>query len=182
MSAAKFEVTPLLEELKNRGIQHEYLELGVGVFESLKTIHHNIHLFKNAKIIFIGSCGTQTEFYKPETFEINKLSWLPLAERTQMAHRIEDCDPEINLETISSFPKRHVVCSSNLSLTNKGLSKDQVENIESYGVVRALSSVTDKIHVFLTSTNQVGASGHDQWLQHFKNAAMVIKSDIVGIL
>jgi len=178
ISAAKFEVKHLLEALNHKGIQYEYTELGVGVFESLKTIHQKLPQFKDDKVIFVGSCGTQNEFHAPETFEIQKLSWLPLAERTQLAHRIEGCDPDIAISTMTSLPKRHVVCSSNLSLTNKGLSEDQVENIETYGVVRALMSSTQKVHVFLTSTNQVGPKGHDQWVKHFKNAAKVVANDL----
>ena len=182
ISAAKFEVTHFLEALNDKSVDHEYIELGVGVFESLKTVHQKIALFKDSKVIFIGSCGTQYEFQAPETFEIQKLSWLPLAERTSEAHRIEGCDPELNLGTITTLPKRHVVCSSNLSLSNKGLKQDQVENIETYGVVRALLPTTKNIHVFLTSTNQVGPKGHDQWVQHFKNAASVVASDLSSIL
>ena len=134
----------------------------------------NKEFFQGADIWFVGSCGISGEFLKPEVFEISKVSWLPLGERKKISHRIGDLDPPVTIDHQNRFPLKNVICSSNLSLSNEGMAENDVENVEAYGVVHALQKNYKSFSMFLVSTNQVGAMGHEQWISHHKHAAQTI--------
>ena len=175
VSAARFEVEPLLAHLQKEKKLYEYLEIGIGVFQSMKTTLNHLDFFQNSDVYYFGTCGTVTSFHQPQVFAVKSVAWQSIGERLGKSHRIQNTDPVIPLAADGV----DCICASNLSLSIESLAQDVVENVELYGVATALQNTSSKLRAFLCSTNQIGLQGHEQWVKHHQDATLSTRDFVI---
>lgn len=198
VSAAKFEVEPLLERLETTENQIQYVEAQVG---SIKSARSSGMLFEKAKgkdVIFIGSCGVFGEFIEPTLVRAKKTVWLPTCERVNIAYSINGVDEPFTLPKPPTWTKdieeATVICASTISKTSEisdesairaGINKEKdllVENLELYSVAEVLASSAKSFVSIFAITNAVGSNSHKQWKVNFKKAATLTSDYIINKL
>ena len=177
VSAVAFEATPTLETLKRCGIEHEYLEIGIGPINAAKSSAQLKEKAKNSDVIYIGSAGTFSSFKRPYLAKVDDVYWMPTAERMGLAKHMVDLHRPISFPRSQKFdlPRKTVLTSSSVSLSSEvAVSQlpsrgDLIENMELYSVASELVEVARSVEVIMGITNSVGPDGSKEWLKNFKS-------------
>lgn len=188
IAAAKFEIEPLVAELKQHGHSPEFGLVGIGAINAAKNARVTADFCRNRDVIFVGTCGSFVPFDGVKLIRATKVFWSPTGERVGLAYTVRDTAPPISLPDppiwATQLDTRQVLCSPTISLTNH-LSPNLpaealVENLELYSCISDIAEVCATLAVILAITNQVGPDSHAQWRQYFSIAASRTAEFIAG--
>ncbi len=180
VSAVHFEAEPTLEQFRKRGISFEYFEAGVGPIHAARSAGELCKRASGRHVLILGTSGSFTEFTAPYLVQIDKVFWLPTAERMGIAKYLPKIHPPVDLPKTGNFdlPYRQILCSTSISLhPDIGIFTDEIdlppsefliENMEAYPLVYELLPVVKSLDVIMGITNEVGPHGSIQWQQNFR--------------
>ena len=97
-AAAHFEAESTLQALAQKGIPHDFFEIGIGPLAASRNAERMRGLVENNHVIFIGTCGTFTRFVKPEIVTVKEVRWQPTCERIGASKRVSGIDMPIRLQ------------------------------------------------------------------------------------
>jgi hypothetical protein len=177
VSAAKFETEPITKTSFHRLVD-EYIEIGVGVLDSMYLLPGVIERLRNKNIIFIGTAGRFGTFFSPELVCASEVQWLPTGDRLKKSYSVPQHSP-LNLDPIAIVSRdllpATVVCGPSVSTdvpTGFHDAKSSVvENIELYGVAVRVVPVASSFTAILGITNAVGPNSHIQWKANWSECA-----------
>ena len=175
VSAVRYEAEPILSAIPDC----DYIECGVGIFASTVSAQKHRSLCAGKDILYVGSCGSFTEFKNIEIIKGKSSRWSPTCERNGLSYPVITM-PDLQLTSIqelTSIPSKQIVCASNVSLVCSG-SELQVENIEVYSFFLQIINIVRSANVILAITNQVGENAHKQWEENYQRGAMMIRKTL----
>ena len=181
ISAVLYEAKPTLEMLVKNHIQCDYWEIGVGPINAAKSSIALKNEMTGKNILYLGSAGSFGEFKDPYLVSVEKVSWLPTAERMGLAKNMTDLHKPVLIPRTYHFdlPKKHALTSTSVSynaevkveLTQK---RDElIENMEAYPIVSEFETIAESIDVIMGITNAVGPNGSNEWKKNFKKIAQM---------
>ena len=85
ISAARFEAKPSIEILRKNNIKYDYFEFGIGPIHAAKSAEKLKERAKGKNVIYLGSCGTFSDFREPYLATVDQVHWMPTAERMGLA-------------------------------------------------------------------------------------------------
>lgn len=195
VSAAGFEVLPLLGVLASHGIIHDSIETGIGALEASARSEAIAHVAAGREVIFVGTAGTFGMFSKPFLCTTRRVTWMPACERMGLGYGIPrgaihsvDLPPDTDLTT--SLPRVNILCSPSISLDGRFdplISRhfnpsDCAENLELYSCIRPLIASAANVSVLIGITNGVGPAAHEEWKQWHGVAAEMTAEHVNRIL
>ncbi|MEY4632283.1 MAG: hypothetical protein RIQ81_2403 [Pseudomonadota bacterium] len=182
VSAVDFEVRPLCQRLKARGIPHRTAHTGIGSLAAAASALELGRLSTGCHVIFVGTAGTFASFEQPFLCTASRVCWLPSGERTGISYGI----PRGKLHALAlepsariGLPEKTVLCSPSISMTSafapdwekELIPGDCVENLELWSCAAALKAGAKRLDVILGITNQIGPNAHEQWVKWHGQAA-----------
>lgn len=175
ISAVGFEAKPTLDMLEKNNIEHEYMEIGIGPINAAKSTTALKEKAKGKNVIYLGSAGSFGEFSAPYLVMVNKVYWMPTAERMGIAKYMEDLHKPISIPATGNFDlqAKTVLTSTSVSL-DASISLDLpeqsklIENMEAYSVAAELNEVAESVDIIFGITNGVGPDGSKEWVKNFK--------------
>ena len=175
ISAVGFEAKPTLDMLEKNNIEHEYMEIGIGPINAAKSTTALKEKAKGKNVIYLGSAGSFGEFSAPYLVMVNKVYWMPTAERMGIAKYMEDLHKPISIPATGNFDlqAKTVLTSTSVSL-DASISLDLpeqsklIENMEAYSVAAELNEVAESVDIIFGITNGVGPEGSKEWVKNFK--------------
>ena len=175
ISAVGFEAKPTLDMLEKNNIEHEYMEIGIGPINAAKSTTALKEKAKGKNVIYLGSAGSFGEFSYPYLVTVNKVYWMPTAERMGIAKYMEDLHKPISIPATGNFDlqAKIVLTSTSVSL-DASISLDLpeqsklIENMEAYSVAAELNEVAESVDIIFGITNGVGPDGSKDWVKNFK--------------
>ena len=195
LSAAEFEVRPLLAMLGRRGIDANSLEVGIGALEAASRAPGIATAAKGKNVVFIGTAGTFGAFTKPSLCTAGRVVWMPACERLGLGygiprgtvHQVKFPEPA---RFARELPAMTVLCSPSISLDNrfdesiraKLDPRDCVENLELYSCARAITATAASFEVVMGITNSVGPGAHEEWKAWHEEAAEMTAALIDGLV
>lgn len=179
ISAARFELEPLVNGLQQRGHTPDMLLTGVGAIAAAKKSRVIAEQCRGRDVIFVGTCGSFSSFSKVYLVRAQEVCWSPTCERLKLAYTIKDSMPPLSLPDpppyLISLPPKKVLCTPGISLVGalpEGFSTENtVENLELYSCIAEIATQAQSLAVILAVTNLVGPESHLQWKQNFPIAA-----------
>lgn len=175
ISAVKFEAKPTLEMLDSNGVNYEYMEFGVGPINAAKSALKIKNGAKGKNVLYLGSVGTFGVFTDPHLVVIDKVWWMPTAERMGLAKCMEDMNTPVDIPLTGYFdlPVRQILTSSSVSFTadisvNLPQHDVLVENMEAYSIVGDLIESAQSLDVIMGVSNAVCPEGSTQWAENFE--------------
>jgi len=186
ISAAKFEVLPLLSLLERVGCSFEYVSFGVGSIESAKNSRSLARRCEGRDVLYIGTCGTFSGWVSPQLIYARKLFWLPPCVRVGIAWSIEELKSGISLPSppvwLEVLPQKTVLCSSSIAKSPfvspelmesfSLISMDcLVENLELYSCAVDVLKYAKSFIAILGVTNGIGLQGRLEWRSNFQEVA-----------
>jgi len=190
VSAAKFEVDPLLRELYKKQVNYSYFELGVGPIHAAKKYSELEKICAYKKVLYIGTCGSFAPFHKPYLIQAEKTYWMPTGLRSGLSHAQESWYPPLSFTHKSKLdlPKKVILTSPELSLNpkissklNLGIKEELYENMELYPIAEALKK-SPSLEIILAVTNEIGERGHEQWKKNFKEVALLTRDFVLDYI
>jgi hypothetical protein len=174
-SAAKFEATPLLDKLIYRGISFTYIEVGIGAIRSAQISSSFRKVVQGRTILFVGSCGSSSNFTEPYLISPNAVKWNPIDVRQSRSYLVKNAEPKYLLSPHSELNQdgntTEVSCSSSISLDFEP-SPNVFENLELYSVCANWVQICARFYCTLGVTNQLGPNSHESWLKYHRDAAI----------
>ena len=193
VSAAEFEVRPLLAMLGRRGIETSNLEVGIGALEAASRAPGIAAKARGKNVLFVGTAGTFGEFKEPWLCTASRVVWMPACERLGIGYGIpRGTIHQAKLPDSSRFakglPAMTVLCSPSISLDNRFDESVRarldppncVENLELYSCARAIMATAASFEVLMTITNAVGPGAHEEWKAWHEVAAEMTATWIEG--
>lgn len=184
VSAAKFEVLPLLKELEKKSFPFTYFEIGIGPLNAAQKSSELEALCEGTHTFYLGTCGTFGPFEKPYLVQASKTYWMPAGIRTGISDFENSWAPPIQFKNYSKeidLPKKIILTSPEISITKEIKRKELVEasseyceNMELYPVASALEKAS-KLNIILGVTNAIGPSARNEWKQNFRLASQITK-------
>ena len=186
VSAAPFEIAPLVQRFEKKRIDFKVAECGIGAIAAATKAHELGDAAVGRHVIFVGTSGTFAPFAGPSLCTTSRVVWLPACERLGLGYGIpRGTLHEVRLPTgqtpilTADLPAMTVVCSPSISL-EAGFTGELlkvldpalcVENLELFSCIKPLLDSADSVEVILGITNQIGPSAHEQWLKFHKIVA-----------
>jgi hypothetical protein len=195
VAAVKFEMDPLLESLSLEGEEVDWIECGIGAIKPARKSNKLGDKCLGKDVIYVGTCGSFSDFSVPEVIRAEKVLWLPPCVRGNLSWLIEDLDKPIDLPKCPDwafpFPAKTVICSPSISKSNHiaiDVRRDfylpdndyLVENLELYSSVESILDTSRSFVAILGVTNGVGPDGRIQWKQNFKTLAKMTADAIMS--
>ncbi len=188
VSAAPFEIAPLVARLEKKRLDFKVAECGIGALTAASRARELGDAAAGRHVIFVGTSGTFAPFTEPCLCTASRVIWLPACERLGLGYGIPrgslhevHLSPEVTSSLTSGLPAMTVICSPSISL-EAGFTDDLlrvldpelcVENLELFSCIKPLLDSADGVEVILGITNQIGPEAHEQWLKfHAKVAEM----------
>lgn len=179
IAAAKFEVEPLKNALEQLGFAPEVQIVGIGALNAAKNARGVAEACRGRTAVFVGTCGSFSEFSRPVLITGQEVYWLPTSDRLGISYSIKDSAPPIklrkSLELTNGLPSKKIICGPSISkigtLPDNFLSDSCVENLELYSCAAEIEAKATSFSVILCVTNLVGPDSHQQWKEHFASAA-----------
>lgn len=193
VSAAEFEVRPLVATLRRRGIPAATFHVGIGALEAATHAAAVATAARGKHVVFVGTAGTFGEFSRPWLCTASHVAWMPTCERMGLGYGIpRGSIHQVTLPGPAKFalglPEATVLCSPSISLDssfheNVRAKLDPsrcVENLELYSCVRPVLSAASSFEVIIGITNAVGPDAHQQWKTWNEEAAEMTAAWIEG--
>jgi hypothetical protein len=176
LSAAAFE-TDLIRLSKFHANVDRYIELGVGVLESMYRLGALGESLHGKDILFVGTAGILGPFSNPWLVTVESVEWLPTGDRLGHSYSVPK-HPPLSTRSIPSLvaklPVARCFCGPSVSIDSQvveTLTVSSIENIELYGVAQRILPCARSFSVILGVTNAVGPESHAQWKSNWKECA-----------
>jgi hypothetical protein len=173
-SAAKFEVSALLQLLDSQEISYCYLEVGIGAIRSSKLAEAMKQLVIGRNVLFVGTCGSSEQARVGQVVTAGVCAWKPISVNLQASYLISGIEEPICLDPLSSdsLPVVEISCSSTITKINlKNSETCRFENIELYSVATCWRELAGKFFTLMGVTNLIGPDSHEQWLSNHRSMA-----------
>ena len=191
VSAVKFEVKPLLIEMKKKDYVFESFEIGIGPLKAARSSKELEKKCHGAHVIYVGTCGVFVPLEKPYLISAKETHWMPAGVRSGISDINPSWEPPVSFEGIPQshdLQKGIILTSPEISLTkdfkNKEMKENSssiYENMELYCVAEALKK-SAKLDIILGVTNEIGPNSRSEWKENFKKLAKMSKSYILNLL
>jgi hypothetical protein len=177
ISAAKFEAEPIYKTNFHRLVD-EYVEVGVGVLNSMFNLPPLVDRLRDRNILFVGTAGRFGEFISTELTCAAEVRWLPTGDRLNNSYSVPHHEA-IKLKPITllshDIASVTALCGPSVSTDIPegfaALVPDAVENIELYGVASRIAPVARSFTAILGVTNTIGPDSHIQWKENWHACA-----------
>lgn len=186
VSAAPFEIAPLVQRFEKKRVDFKVAECGIGAITAATKADELRIAASGRHVLFVGTSGTFAPFTVPSLCTASRIVWLPTCERLGLGYGIPRgtlhevrLPPAQTRSLTADLPEMTVVCSPSISL-EAGFTDDLlkvldpslcVENLELFSCIRPLLDSADRVEIILGITNQIGPDAHEQWLKFHKNVA-----------
>lgn len=186
VSAAPFEIAPLVQRLEKKRVDFKVAECGIGAIAAATKARELSEAASGRHVIFVGTSGTFGPFAGPSLCTASRVVWLPACERLGLGYGIPRgtlhevrLTPNQTPSLTTDLPPMTVVCSPSISL-EAGFTDDLlkvvdparcVENLELFSCIKPLLDSADCVEVILGITNQIGPAAHEQWVKFHRNVA-----------
>lgn len=179
VAAAKFEVEPLKNALEQLGFAPEVQIVGIGALTAAKNSRSVAEACRGKNVVFVGTCGSFSEFSKPLLISGQEVHWLPTSDRMGFSYSVKDSAPPIklrkSLSLVAGLASKKIVCGPSISkiatLPENFHGESCVENLELYSCAAEIEAKAASFSVILCVTNLVGPDSHAQWKENFASAA-----------
>ena len=179
LAAARFEAQKTLDLLNEKNISYEFFELGIGPINASRNFYSLKEKCLAKNVLYLGTCGTFSEFKTIEIFQATTVYWQPACVRTSLASFNPKWHPPIKLKENKNInlKKKIVLTSPSISLSSKisptlnlPARENLVENMELYCVSEALNQA-NSLTTVLALTNACSFEGRKKWQENHQEAS-----------
>jgi|GEM_PF-1912471 len=195
LAAIADEFAPLQSRLRNlrRGktIRFNFIELGVGVMDSIITLEKHAKVFsRRERVIFLGTAGILGKGFVPgETFCASFFRWTSIGLALKKGFLPGLIYQEINAQKFSGglqglpvISTPEITSDDKTALAFHKQNGPCLENLEAYGVARWFKSNNLSLSALLSVTNQVGKRSHHQYLKYRELAWLKLAETVDHVL
>lgn len=192
VSAAPFEVEPLMESSWAKKNNVSYFSVGIGPINASKAEAQLKEQCKNKKVLFIGSCGSFDALDTLQLVTVQESYFYPPCLREGQSWIIDDLYPKVSWHDKGAqwvdLPCKIALTSPTIGKTNtlpeelleQYTRADLIENMELYCCVPGAAEVASEVSVILAVTNAVGPKGHDDWVKNFRQGAQKVSDYVLS--
>jgi len=173
-SAAKFETSEIVERLQNSGVNATQLVVGVGLTQAAIISARLRDLVAGRDVFFCCTAGILGNFRNVELFTALGVDFAPVDVRTGQGYLVTNSEEKLMLNSLQlPLPACWVHNSGSISLKTEKSTKDLpvLETLELYAVAKNWLPVAKSFTCVVAVTNAVGPDAHQQWKDHFRDAA-----------
>jgi hypothetical protein len=195
LAAVADEFAPLRSRLKSlRGgktMRFDFIELGVGVIESIISLEKHAKLFsRNNRVVFLGTAGIiGNDFVPGETFHASFFRWTSIGLALKKGFLPDSLYRDIKAQKfIGDIPSLPVISTPEITADDEtalAFRKQHglcLENLEAYGVARWFKSNNLSLAALLGVTNQVGKKSHRQYLKYRELAWLNLAETVCHVI
>lgn len=186
LAAIENELNPLKDSLRRSdgidGSETEFIELGVGVINSIITLGQQINRFsQKSRAVLVGTAGIFADDFVPgAVYQASVFRWDSLGSALNQGYLPGLLYPDISAPTVPSSSaepeKIPVITTPEITSGKEGARALQkrhgraLENLEAYGIACLLKKHNIPLSGFFSVTNRVGKEGHQQYLDNKQSA------------
>lgn len=131
--------------------------------------------------------GCSSEFFQFDLAVLEGRARRPAPARTRVAGRAGEVATALEAELGRAGAITRSGCNSTDSVTLVDFAPDgnagfRFENLEAYGIARALEGTDVAFTAFFALTNRVGPDGSDQWRANFRAGSLKLQRVLLGLL
>lgn len=195
ISAARFEVEPLLKMLDANRVPFTYAATGIGALAAAANAAKLGQLAADKNVIFIGTAGTFGAFDQPFLCAPKRVAWLPACERLGLAYGVPRGQiPLLSVEKKSlisaELQSLDVICGPSISLqggfaehlASVFVPEQTAENLELFSCLEQIQKAAMTVDVMLGITNCIGENAHAQWKQWHAVAAEMSARHVMSVM
>lgn len=195
LAAIADELAPLRSRLRNlrggKATRFDFIELGVGVIDSIITLEKHAKLFsRNDRVVFLGTAGIiGNDFVPGETFQASFFRWTSIGLALKKGFLPDLVYQDIKaqkffggLQGLPVISTPEITSDDKIALAFQKQNGRCLENLEAYGVARWFKSNNISLAAFLSVTNQVGKRSHRQYLKHRKLAWLKLAENVCRVI
>ncbi|HJX31972.1 MAG TPA: hypothetical protein VJ624_09020 [Thermodesulfobacteriota bacterium] len=195
LAAIADEFAPLRLRLRNlrrgKATRFDFIELGVGVIDSIITLEKHAKLFsRNDRAVFLGTAGIiGNDFVPGETFYASFFRWTSIGLALKKGFLSDSLYQDIkaqkffgDVQGLPVISTPEITADDKIALAFQKQNGLCLENLEAYGVARWFKSNNLSLAAFLSVTNQVGKKSHRQYLKHRKLAWVKLADTVYHVL
>ena len=195
LAAIADELAPLRSRLSNlrggKATQFDFIELGVGVIDSIITLEKHAKIFsRNNRVVFLGTAGIiGNEFVPGETYQASFFRWTSIGLVLKKGFLPDALYQDIKAQKFSGdLPGLPVISAPEITsddMTALAFQKQSglcLENLEAYGVARWFKSNNLSLAGLLSVTNQVGKKSHHYYLKYRELAWLKLAETVCHVI
>ncbi|MCD6352905.1 MAG: hypothetical protein J7M06_01670 [Proteobacteria bacterium] len=186
LAAIGDELNPLKNSLKSSSlidrVEIDFIELGVGVINSIITLGQHIKRFpKNSRVVLVGTAGILGKDFVPgDVCQASVFRWASVGLALNQGYLPESLYPAIPARVLKASPNKSkgisVITTPEITSGEEGARALQnqhapcLENLEAYGIAFLLKKHNIPLSGFFSVTNRVGPESHNEYMEYRKLA------------
>jgi hypothetical protein len=195
LAAIADEFAPLRSRLRNlrcgKATRFDFIELGVGVIDSIITLEKHAKLFsKNDRVVFLGTAGIiGNDFVPGETYQASFFRWTSIGLALKKGFLPDLLYQDIKaqkffggLQGLPVISTPEITSDDTTALAFQKQNGHCLENLEVYGVARWFKSNNLSLAALLSVTNQVGKKSHRYYLKYRELAWLKLAETVYHII
>jgi hypothetical protein len=193
LAAIADEFAPLRSQLRNlrggKATRFDFIELGVGVIDSIITLEKHAKLFsRNDRVVFLGTAGIiGNDFVPGETYQASFFRWTSIGLALKKGflpdlvyHDIKAKKFFGGLQGLPVISTPEITSDDTIALTFQKQNGLCLENLEAYGVARWFKSNNLSLSALLSVTNPVGKRSHHYYLKYRELAWLKLAETVLS--